>query len=255
MSRFKLVNLIDKLFITICVFLLSFAWINFYVRNLQLTFVFSLFVTFSVCFVMFFIYNKKTAKKHAQILKTEQIETFSLAFKLLPSNEKLALLEQVFDVKLKTQGEFFITENNHVFACFSGKILTENDYFSILSKAQSIGFNHLTIIVDDYEKQVKLNLLKGKVVEIVDKKNLFATVNKKSINLNTENINLSATKFSWRDFMLNLFKPNKAKSYFLCGLVLLFSSIILPYNYYYIIVGSMLMLFALICKILPKFKG
>ena len=118
-----------------------------------------------------------------------------------------------------------------------------------------MGFNHLTIIVDEYEKQIKLNLLKGKIVEIVDKKNLFAIVNKKSINLNTENINLSATKFSWRDFMLNLFKPNKAKSYFLCGLVLLFSSIILPYNYYYIIVGSMLMLFALICKILPRFKG
>lgn len=255
MSRFKFVNLIDKLFITICVFLLSFAWINFYVRNLQLTFVFSLFVTFSVCFIMFFIYNKKTTKKHAETAKTEQIETFSLAFKLLPSNEKLALLEQAFDVKLNTRSEFFLTENNHIFTCYNGKMLTENEYFAILSKAQNIGFNHLTIIVDDYERQIKLNLLKGKVVEIIDMKNLFAIVNKKSVKLNTENINLSATKFSWREFALNLFKPNKAKSYFLCGLVLLFSSVILPYNYYYIIVGSMLILFALICKILPKFKG
>jgi len=61
-------------------------------------------------------------------------------------------------------------------------------------------------------------------------------------------------KFNIKTLALNLFVPQKAKSYLFCGSILIFSSIILPYNYYYIIVGSMLLMFGIICKLLPKIR-
>ena len=42
MSRFKIINLFDKIFVTSAIFLIIFAWINFYIRDLYTTFILSI---------------------------------------------------------------------------------------------------------------------------------------------------------------------------------------------------------------------
>lgn len=252
MSKYKIVNLFDKLFITVCLFLLFFAWINFYVKNLFATFFLSLVVTAASCFVIFYFYHKKQTKINNTKLKKEDVEKTFLAFCLTTKNEQFDSLKQAFGVE-KMVENFYISQNNLYFVFNGNEMLGENDFFNIVSAARQLDFETLTIICKQSGK-LNLNILLGKKINIINKENLVELFKEKNVKLNTLNINLEAEKFCWKDFAINMFNEKKAKSYFLCALVLLFSSVILPYNFYYIIFGSMLMLFAIICKILPKFK-
>lgn len=252
MSKFKIVNLFDKLFITICIFLVFFAWINFYIKNLFATFFLSLILTAGTYFVIFYFYKHKQTKTLISNQKSEDNKKTFLAFCLLNKNEQFEILKQTFCIE-KIVGDFYVCKNDFYFVFNQNETLCENDFFNIIASARLYDFDKLNIICNN-AKKLNLNILKGKNINIICKEKLVELFDENHTKINVENLNLEPEKFCWKDFAINFFSEKKAKSYFACGLVLLFSSLILPYNFYYIIFGSMLMLFAVICKILPKFN-
>lgn len=252
MSKFKIVNLFDKLFITICLFLVFFAWANFYIKNLFATFFLSLILTAGTCFAIFYFYKHKQTKSLISKQKIEDRNKTFLAFCLSNKNEQFEILKQTFGVE-KTVEDFYVCNKDFYFVFNQNETLCENDFLNIIANARQHDFENLNIICNKASK-LNLNILKGKIISIICKEKLVELFNEKHTNINVNNLNLEPEKFCWKDFAINFFNEKKAKSYFVCGLVLLFSSLILPYNFYYIIFGSMLMLFAVICKILPKFN-
>ena len=62
-------------------------------------------------------------------------------------------------------------------------------------------------------------------------------------------ITVSEVKLSYKDILRITFDKQRTKGYFISGLILIVSSLFVPYNIYYVISGSLLMLFALICSI------
>lgn len=255
MSKFKVINLLDKIFIVFCVFLLSYTWINFYLRNIKLTFFISCITTSAVCFLLFYFPNKKQLKVKQTNAQLEEIEKNYIAFKFLPLPEQCKIITQCFDLESEIFPQFFKKENDIFCLSANNEILSENTFLNLVAIAKNFGFDSLFIICKDCVSNLKLNLLKGRNIYIIDKTKLHEKFVSCGIKLDTTEINLDAEKFKFKDFAKSMFCPVKAKSYFICGLILLFSSIILPYNYYYIIFGSMLILFAIICKILPKIKN
>lgn len=254
MSKFKIVNLLDKIFINICVFLLCFAWINFYIRDLWLTFFISLICCFAICFLLFYFVGKKQSKTKSATENKDNIEKTFLSFVLLSPNNKNILLKALFNAEKTNYKYLYKDGQNLYFDASTTNELTQQLFYEIIVQSRDIDFENLYIICPCC-KLTNLSILKDKKVEIIDKNKLFKLLAETKINLKTDDLNLSASKFSFKDFALNFFAEKKAKSYFVCSLVLLFSSVILPYNFYYIIFGSMLMLFALICKILPKINN
>ena len=95
MSKFKIVNMFDKLFITISIFLIVYAWINFYIRDLWTTFLLSLIFSFGLVFLLFYALNRK----HKKITNSKQlikdIENSFLAFSLMTKDEQLVLLKSL----------------------------------------------------------------------------------------------------------------------------------------------------------------
>lgn len=256
MSKYKIVNIIDRIFISVCVFLLFFAWINFYVRDLRLTFIFALLASFSVCFLLFLFFSKKQAKANQTKAQIEMIEKNFLAFVLQPNQERLDNLAKVYGTEKSSKNGFLSENKNLYFVSTETETLDKDKYLSIIAQAQNLDFETLFIICGESTQPLNLQILKNKTVKIINKTQLYADFKNKNIDIISNcNFNLSPPKLSWKDIAKNIFAPHKAKSYFVCGLILLFSSVVLPYNFYYIIFGSMLMLFALICKILPKFSG
>ncbi len=254
MSRFKVVNLIDKIFVALCVFLICFAWINFYIKSLTATFWLSVLIAFCICFLLFYFSNKKQSKITKLKLKNEDIEKTFLAFRLLDANKQFEILNKCFDVDKIFDG-FYKAKNHIYFSALNVDVLDEANFLNIIASAKKYDFDSLTIICKNADKSLKLDILKGKKIEIINKEKLFEKFVLANVKIDYSDLNLEQKKFSWKDFAVNFFNASKSKSYFTCGLVLLFSSIVLPYNFYYIIFGSMLVLFALICKLLPMFNN
>jgi len=131
--------------------------------------------------------------------------------------------------------------------------LTQNDLLSLLDEFLDVKTDVIDIVCNE-NKTINTDIFTNKKIEIINKSTLYNLFKLAEIYPEAKNLNLKSNKIHLKDIILSMFTPRKAKSYFLCGLVLIFSSIILPYHVYYVVVGSMLMLFSVICKILPFFE-
>ena len=259
MSKFKIFNLFDKLFITVAIFLIAYAWINFYIRSLWITFVLSLIITFASVFVLYYFLNKKSSKVALSNKEKAEINKTFYIFRLTPNEERLKLLKTVLEKTYKTELKNGILiyskdEKSHlVITATKYELITQNELICLLDGFLQVNCNVIDIICNEHTV-TNSKIFKDKDINFINKSELFAILKNANIQLDDSNINSTVNKIKFKDILQGIFTPNKARGYFLCGLVLIFSSIILPYHVYYVVVGSMLMLFSVICKILPFFE-
>jgi len=254
MTKYKVINLIDKIFISVAIFLFIFAWINFYTRNLWLTFILSLVFTFACLFLLFYFVNKKTKKNTAHKNELLEIDKCYFGFRLMSLNNQLHLLSTALkNQNTKIENEMLTyTENNKkigIYIATEFETITENIFFNIASKFRDSDIDEIQIICYSFAS-FNAMLFKNKTFVFIDKTKLY-----KSLFLPNnvfpffDDLNTIKKQIKLIDVLSKFFVPHKAKSYFICGLILIFSSIILPYHFYYIIFGSMFLLFSIICKL------
>jgi len=261
MSKFKIINLVDKLFISCSIFLIIYAWINFYLRNLWVTFILSIIFTSASLFVFFYTINRKNNKKLISAKEKEKINNNFFTFQLTPLKQKLELLKNILSndyttsIKNKT---IFYTKNNTVHQIIFAthiEIITTNNLINLLDEHMENNSDVIEIICNNIDPKVNRNLFTNKKIEFITKEKLHKEFFLKyNIYPDSSKINLTNNKLKFTDILKNLFAAKKAKGYFFSGAILIFSSIILPYHFYYLIVGSTLLLFSLICKLMPLIK-
>ena len=257
MSRFKVINLIDKLFVTVSVFLILYSWINFYIKDLATTFILSCIFTFACIFVLYFVLDKKAEKKHQTKNYAKQVEENFIAFKLSSKQEKLELLNRIFQINhttlLKNDRLFYVKDNKKILLILATHFdnLNNSSLLNLIDEfncKEADGYH----IFCNQSNVTNLKIFTDKEIFITTKESLFADYFfKHNIYPNCSTINFNQKTLTWKSFAKKMFEKKKAKAYFLYGLLLLFSSIILPFHAYYIVIGSMLLLFSIICRILP----
>lgn len=260
MSKFNFVNLIDKIFVSIGVFLIIFSWINFYILSLWTTFVLSLIFSFAVLFIIFYIFSKKQEKLKLNKKTIEEINQSFLDFKLLSKNDKINLINSILLKEHSTQilNDYiiYLKENKKHLVYLNTKIssITQDDLFNILEDVSQYNFDVLDVICHKSEKGINKTILKNIAINFIDKELLYLNYFQKyQIFPENDKINKEIFKPKFKDFLSNFISQEKSKGYFISGLVLLFSSILLPFNTYFIVFGSVLMMFAIVCKLM-KFK-
>ncbi len=262
MQKFKIIDLLDKLFISVCVFLLLYAWLNFYLRNLWLTFVLSTIFCFAIMFIFNYVTEKRNQKKNITKELQKEIDKNYYAFKLTPAKEKLAIINQILTKTCSTtllNDAITYTLNNKthliLFATKQTK-LTQNEMLNLLENFLNIKVDIIEIVCEAKETNLTTEIYKDKEIKIIDKSALYLNYFKKEgIYPDCTNLMLERKKTPFKQVVLNFFTPEKAKGYFFCGLVLIFSSIMLPYHIYYLVFGSVLLMFSILCKVKSVFKN
>lgn len=260
MSKFKVINLIDKVFITCSIFLIIYAWINFFLRDLWATFFLSLIFSFAVVFLLFYFFNKRNEKKHLSKQHIKDMEEKFLAFRLLTKLNQLKLIKSIIEKtceckKIKDSLLFFHEgKNQQIMISTNKEKLTQFELENLIQNLEK-NVSVLQIICCEVETNINTKILKNLEVKIVTKNELY---NKYFLPSNTfpdcSNLDTKIERKKFGEIMKNFLIPQKAKSYFLCGLILIFSSIILPYQTYYLIFGSTLLVLSVLCKLQPLFK-
>ena len=258
MSKFKIVNLIDKIFVTISLFLLVFAWINFYMRSLWTSFILATITSIALINIIYFFINKKQTKINNIKVNNEKIDDMFLAFKLSSKEEKLNLLNKIYSISHQTKikkGVLFYEKDNKQHQIILATHFDKVDQRTLLNLLDENAANadcyDVICVSSEY---INSNIYANKSINIINKEKLYKLFVETSVFPNTEMLAKNISKPKFKDILREFFVPSKSKSYFFCGLILIFSSIILPYHYYYIVFGSVLLLFSIICKLLPKFK-
>lgn len=261
MSKFKIVNLFDKIFVSVSIFLIIYAWLNFYIRNLFSTFILSLIFSSAIIFVLYYFLNKKQERVKLNKKSTDEMNKSFLSFRLTPKKEKLDLLYQIFSREYETKLDngilSYVKDDKKHIVLIATHIdrINENELINLVDEFVYIDFDVIDIICQDVSQNINSNIFIDKKIVFLTKEKLYTDYfSKYSIFPDDSKIDTSITKLKFRDILKNFFLPEKARSYFFCGLILIFSSIILPYHIYYILFGSTLLIFAIVCKLLPKIK-
>ena len=261
MSKFKIINLLDKIFISVSVFLIIYAWINFYIRNLWSTFFLSIIFSSACVFVLYYFLNKKQEKINLNKKNTDKMNKCFLAFRLTPRKSKIDLLYQILSKENETKinnGILTYNKDNKkhiVIIATHIERINNNDLINLIDEFLDFDIDVIDIVCNSVCENIKTKIFIDKEILLITKEKLFIDYfSKYQIYPDESKINTSITKLKFKDILNGLFIPEKAKSYFFCGLILIFSSIILPYHLYYIIFGSLLLIFSIICKILPKIR-
>ena len=181
--------------------------------------------------------------------------------KISIKKEKLDLLYQIFSREYETKLDngilSYVKDDKKHIVLIATHIdrINENELINLVDEFVNLDFDVIDIICQDVSQNINSNIFIDKKIVFLTKEKLYTDYfSKYSIFPDDSKIDTSITKLKFRDILKNFFLPEKARSYFFCGLILIFSSIILPYHIYYILFGSTLLIFAIVCKLLPKIK-
>ena len=250
MKKSKPAIFFDCLFIAFTIFFILYVWLNRYIKIAFL----SLFICISISFLIFIVIFLQNLKKYNKILvgknesdflkqclhyfKYEQTKTINLFI------EKLLNCSQISNnIFINNNYAFYINLKHEV---SSVDFLTANDY-ALENNFKS----KLAFICDKQSTSFKQCLSESPIKYLVfDFKDLFEIMKVKNlfpIKNNFKKITFSDVLKNKKTILIESLSKQNFKKYFLSGLSLLFLSTFIPYSFYYILCGTILLFFSIIC--------
>ena len=256
MSKFKFINILDLIFITIASFLLVFAWVQFFLRNLIFSLLISAIITSSMLITIKLIKSKHLSRLQNKTRLEADILKFKLTIQTLPSTKFAQLIKKLIPQRLNPhiqKGDIIFTSNNTSTICTYSDELNVSILLKIIKEKLS---DSLIIFCPDYSEDVKhiSTSFQNKSIKLVKLDELYPIFNQHNIQIDTSNINLHKCKLTLKEIALNAISRDKSKGYFISGLILLFTSIIIPYRIYYVIFSTILLGLSIICRFRTKPK-
>lgn len=258
MSKFKFVNIIDTIFLSIATFLIIFAWIQFFVKNFFLSIFISTILAIAILLTIKWFKSKKYYNQQSQLAKSSNLIRFKLAIQTMPNIKLASIIKKLIPNKYiaKTiKGDIIFNKENiiHIFTFYYSSQLTDSQLLSLIKDKKC---NNLVVFCSSFSQDAKLisSAFKDKKIELINLEQLYDIFTKYDIEVDFSNIDLNKSKLSLLDIIKNSLSRNKSKGYFISGLVLLFTSIIIPYKIYYVIFSSILFALSLACRLRPSTK-
>ena len=258
MSKFKFINIVDSIFITFSIFLICFAWLEFYIRDIWIALLLAVFVAFCLIFLLKYFKDKKLAKRLATIEKHNKTESYINNFQLYSDTKKLAIIKNfIKDKEVKTVAkhlEYYSGKiKNIVHISLSCEKFSKNMLLDLI-KTYKNKCDRLIVITHtistDCESFAKT--ITNLEVCLLNKFDFYNLCVQNKIEIE-EQLQLKTEKLNIKNIFKNFLSPSHFKGFFISGCLLIFTSFIFRFTNYYLIFGTILLIISLLCK-LPKFK-
>lgn len=254
MSRFKFFNIIDSIVISLIVFLITFVVIQFLIINLVLSLILSIILSVAILMVAKFLITKKTNNKIALSEDKINTEIYNINFKTYSDVKKLSFvknfIEKSYSPKIVGKHIDFVKDNEKhtMIVEMNEEKITENFLYNLL-KTYLNKTQNLIIVCNNYDDTVKetCNSIKNIKIKFIDKYEFYLKCKENNLQI-IENIKIIKNKLKIKDIFKNFFNITHFKGFFISGLIMLFTSFIVPFRIYYLIFGIILLIFSLICK-------
>jgi len=248
-SKTLLSKISNTIFLIISTIVLVFIWINYYIKDIEKSFLSSIIITFVIC-LAFFSYKKYKNKR--EISKNNSLEQIQFAKDQLlfgKTIDTIAIISKLYNhINLKPTNQEYhhinISEQIDYYFLFKNEQLTQSDFINIYQTRQ---FNKIIVYC--------FNETTFTMFENIDIKTItFDNIYKKSLEQDTPLTNniksLKKPKLKAKEILGIVFNKNRSKGYLYFGLMIIFSSFFTIFSIYYLIVGSCL----IFCSIFSRFN-
>ena len=254
MKKISLAVIVDTLFISFCLFILSFAIIYCFLSR-SASFILSLTITFSGGLLSFYLLYQNFKK--SQISGEEKNFINDLLNQLCFNTDKensLLIEKAISNLKIKHEktknGLIVINDEFLVYPKITFEGLKESDIIRAYNKLTNR--QKAIIVYFKCSEEVKTFGKKfgGKI--LLTHANSVCFLLKKGNALPQIKIKLSLPKKEFREKLKGILTKKRAKNYFCIGLGFLLFSLFVPFKAYYIIFGSVTLILSVITYFLKK---
>lgn len=246
MIKSKFARFFDTALFVFGVSIICFAWIN---KYLKATF-WSLLLTSVVSFILAkIIWRLSTKKINKKNLKTQELKFAQNCIDFLTLNPQttLTFFKQLFENSTIVD-EYLEYENClHYF-----------DYSSDQTSTQTLAKLYQKALAGNQKVYLYSSKLSDKCAKLICQTNIvwvqdydcYLLMKERNIFPINEQKNEAIQKHKFKQSFMQALARKKAKPYFFYGVLLLFSSFIMPYSLLYCIIGTISIVLALICLIM-----
>ncbi len=244
------------------VYLIAFVWSRYFFHSLWKSSVFSLLFTIAIEIFSYLIKKKKNNKMNLKI--KEQDEAENMFFSLASSNNSLNFFEKLAKTRhnlvIKKKDYIIITNDEQskivLYPFITLNQLTPQDVVNIVKLSQKEHASKIIIPCYDYTKESQLFIKNFDFdITLLDKNETYALLYKEyqffpEITAKYK----KESKLSFKDLLAYAFNRSKTKGYILSAIIIFATSLFIKLTIFYCCMASILLLFALISYINPKYN-
>lgn len=244
------------------IFLIFFIWLRFFTKSLWISIFISTIATIIVEIITFIFSNKNKSKESLKIKEKENAENMFLSLSTSSTSLDFFLQLALSRHQNSNKKKEYIVINHRdktkviLYPFLQLKKLTLNDVLKITSLISKDSPDKLVITCFEYEKEV-IPFVRNFNFEIIvlDRFETYCHLYKEydfypEITMQYK----KEGKLSFRDLIAFSFNKARTKGYLFASFILFATSFFVKLNIYYCIVSSILLLFALISYINPKYN-
>ena len=271
--RSRLSIILDTVILFAVLWLLFFAWIRFYTRNVLVSIIAGTILAGLVVFLVLFLNKKRSDKINLNKQQKDEISRLLLNLRFTPleqiSKYFVKVLEKTHTTVLcndfvilkensaqnDTHSTLHSTEKMLFAPYFTRKI--DMPYFTYIYKcAVALNIKHVAFVGAEFDSEVTnfAKQINGYTFEFIDFYKFYDEFIKNSGAQLPIVIDITKPKREWRELVQYAFNPARARNYLLFGLLIILCSFLVPFKIYYLISGSILCLTALLVRVVPLLR-
>lgn len=261
MKKLNLYNIIDIIFKSLLIFLLTFVWVRYFVKSLTLAIILSLFITFMIEIFSKIIKRKINSKKQISIDEENKIEEITNSLIYLPNEKVVTYFYNLAKSKHNATKKTKYIEINHtnsnivLYPIFRLDELNSQNVLDIYNTIKTKNVKRIIICTNIYNAKAKTTASKldKEIILLNSKQTYFELIKKYAIY--PEKVELKkGKKQTFSDFISYALNKKRTKGYFYSSLLILFCSFFVPYSLYYVIMSSILLVLAFASFSNPTFN-
>lgn len=243
MVKSKFAQFIDMILFIIGFSLISFAWINKYIKITWLSFIIVSLFSFIIAKL---IWSKNTKKYNRAKLKNAELQYGEACINhlALHPDQTIPLFKKIITESVKN-GNFLCKNDNLYYFDYSSEKTTTEVITKILNKLKHTKkqkcYLFTSALTDKASKLLPQNII------LVSDYDAYLLMKERQIFPIDKSESAKIKKHRIKNAIFSAISKKKAKPYLFYGTLLILTSFIMPYSKFYIVIGTLLIVLALVC--------
>ena len=249
----KLAFFIDEIFKLIIIFFISLVFYRAMYISFVLCLVLSSITTIILGILFYYLKTKRYSKKQLKLSQLKEIDKLKEQFSYASQTEISNFFKNLFNANINYKKELTIDDKKTVLKIFFDKdVLEVQDLKKIYRENKNRHITKVIILCNNFSDECAYLIKNFKKIEytLININDLYINyIVPQNASPNFVVEKLPKEKLNLQKFKKYAFNKAKAKTYFFCGIILLFSSYFVPLRIYYLIFSGLMFISALLCFI------
>ena len=244
MKNFKLSLILDRILLIVVLFAILFVWLRFFIDNIYIVLLLCSTIVLAVYILVSFLVQKNNQRQAISKAQKSLIEQYATHLMFMQPQKTLQFFYELLSKKNNAiiKKDYIIIDKTVFFSFMHHQKLTLDDLAHAFSLAQQLDAVKLIMCTQNVPTDISTlckNIQNMNII-LLDKSAVYFGLLKPYEMYPPKTIEISHKKMTFKNIFEHSFQRAKFKQYMLSGFLILFCSLFMRYNIYYVLMSTLL---------------